>query len=144
MSIYKTTFCRAGAQPFWGWRVAARHKSNTKLDKQCAYNIFDTELPSCHNCYSLKAIIITYSECVFVALVIQHAMRMHRITLSSVACPALNYFSPLSHKCHDFRKVIEHKICALFSSTTFVWNISHSKKNWARYEKKMSVGLYVN
>ena len=36
-----------------------------------------------------RAITITYSECVFVALVTQNAMRMRSITLSSVACPAL-------------------------------------------------------
>jgi len=33
-----------------------------------------------------------------------------------------------------FRKrVIEHEMCVLSFSTTFVWNISHSKKNPARY-----------
>ena len=26
--------------------------------------------------------------------------------------------------------------CVLISSTTFLWNISHSKKNWARYDQK--------
>jgi hypothetical protein len=26
--------------------------------------------------------------------------------------------------------------CVLIFSTTFVWNISHSKKNWTRYDKK--------
>jgi len=54
---------------------------------------------------------ITYSECVFVALVIQHAEPMRRIVLSFVACLALPYFfSILSHKRHDFRKnVIEVK-----------------------------------
>jgi len=36
---------------------------------------------------------ITYSVCVFVALGIQHAMRVCAI-LSSVACPALQYFFP--------------------------------------------------
>ena len=62
-----------------------------------------------------KSISIIYSECVFVALGKQQAMRMHRILLFSVACSALPYF--------------EHKICVLIFSTTFVRNISHSKKN---------------
>jgi hypothetical protein len=47
---------------------------------------------------------ISYSECVSVALVIQHAKRMRRIVLSSVAYPVKMYFSTLSHKWHDFRK----------------------------------------
>jgi hypothetical protein len=37
---------------------------------------------------------------------------------------------------HDFRKgVIEHKMCVLVFSTTFIWNISHFKKNGARYDQ---------
>jgi hypothetical protein len=43
----------------------------------------------------------------------------------------------LSHKRHDFlKKVIEHKMCVLIFSTTFVQNISHCKKNLARYRQK--------
>ena len=38
---------------------------------------------------------ITYSEGVFVALVIQHAMRMRHIILSSLACPAVQFFPHL-------------------------------------------------
>ena len=38
----------------------------------------------------------------FVVLGIQHAKRMLRIILSSVASPALQYFSALPHKGHDF------------------------------------------
>jgi hypothetical protein len=64
--------------------------------------------------------------------------------LSSVACPALQYFSLLSHEQHDLKKkVTEYKTCALIFSTASVWSISHSTKKWARYDKKMYIGLHV-
>jgi len=43
--------------------------------------------------------IITYSENIFVDLVIQHAMRMRHLWYA----PTLQYFFTLSHKWHDFR-----------------------------------------
>jgi hypothetical protein len=52
-----------------------------------------------------KAIIITYSECVFVALVMQHAKLTRIIILSSVACLAVPYYSTLSHIWHALRKI---------------------------------------
>jgi hypothetical protein len=47
---------------------------------------------------SEKTISITYSECVFVALVIQHAMLMRHFTLAPVTCLAVPYFPTFSEK----------------------------------------------
>jgi hypothetical protein len=60
-----------------------------------------------NNCCRRKTVSITYYECVFVVLGIQHAMRMHHIFA-----------------------------CDLPGSS--VWNISHYKKNSARYDEKVS------
>jgi hypothetical protein len=83
---------------------------------------------------------------VFVALGIRHAMRTRRIILSSVTCPALQYFSILSQKRHDFckKKVIEHEMCVLIFYTTFSRSVSHSKKNFGEICSKMYIGLRVN
>ena len=56
------------------------------------------------HCCSGIAVRITYSECMFVALGIQHTMHMRHVLLTSVACPTLPYFSTLSHKRQDFQK----------------------------------------
>jgi hypothetical protein len=34
------------------------------------------------------------------------------------------------------KKKIDFETCVLFLSTTFVWNISRSMKNWTRYDQK--------
>jgi len=45
-----------------------------------------------------------FRECVFVALRIEHAMRMLHIILSSLTRLSVQYFFTSSHKRHDFRK----------------------------------------
>jgi hypothetical protein len=94
-----------------------------KLDRGDSYNKTGGVLQrniqalSCKHCCSLTAISITYYECVFVALVIQHATRMRHTVIC--AYPAVLYFSTLSHKWHDLReKVIELNACVLIFSTT--------------------------
>jgi hypothetical protein len=65
-----------------------------------------------------------------VVLFIQQATHIHRTLTSFVASLALPHFSTLSHKRHDFgEKVIDYEMYILIFSTTFVWEISHSKKN---------------
>jgi purine-cytosine permease-like protein len=77
-----------------------------------------------------KAINVTYSGCVSLALIIHNARRMRRIIFPSVACLAVSFFSTLFHKRYDFiQKVIEQKMYVLIFSTKFVLNISHSTKN---------------
>jgi hypothetical protein len=75
--------------------------------------------------YAVEKQCVTYSEWVSVALDIQRAKRMRRITLAPIVCPAAQCLSALSHKRHDFRKTV-------YFSTTFVWNISHSNNNSTR------------
>ena len=64
---------------------------------------------------------ITYSECVSVALVIQHVMRMRLTVLSSVACPALPFFIPhyLVNATILGGKIVEHKMCVLIFLYSF-------------------------
>ena len=56
-----------------------------------------------HCCHG-KAITDTYSECMSVALVIQHVMRMRPIILSSMDCPAIQKFPHYLIKDTHFQK----------------------------------------
>jgi len=40
-------------------------------------------------------------------------------------------------------EITEHKMCVYITSTSFVWNISHSKNNCDSYDKKINIGLQL-
>ena len=73
----------------------------------------------------------TYCVVLGVDLVIQHAMRVDLVIFSTAASLTLPHLTTLFRKRYDFRgkkKVTGHKMLVLIFCTTFVRNISHSKK----------------
>jgi len=76
----------------------------------------NTEERSRDHFYRRKARIITYTDYVSVASVIQHTKRMRPIILSSVACSALLYFPTLSRNRHDFGETLLNTKCVVLFS----------------------------
>jgi len=94
-------------------------------NRQCTYTR-NFKVCSSRHCCNGTTLCITYSECPPVTLVIQIAVS---VVMSSSAFPGLPHFSTSSHIGAIFgKKFIEHTI------GVFIFlNISHSKKNSARY-----------
>ena len=76
------------------------------------------------------------------------------VCVCSLRYPACNAHAPYFHLWPDplynilphflingtfFFKVIECKMYVLIFSINFVWNISHSKKKWARYDRQCTL-----
>ena len=89
---------------------------------------------SCNHCCSGEAISITYSDCVFISLCIQHVAYF---MCNLLPVWVYSIFFALFHKRHLFSEnVSQQKICVLILSSNFVRNISNSKKNWAGCDQK--------
>jgi hypothetical protein len=72
-------------------------------------------------------------------------MKCACVILSSVACLALQYFflHYLINGMIFLKKLLNTKFVFWIFSIKFFRNISHSKKKWARYDKKMYIALHV-
>ena len=90
-------------------------------DRQCTYQRNIGSHSRIHCCRG-KAINITYNQCMFVALIIQHAELMRLIILATVACLAVKYFPHYLIKSKIFfkEKVMERKKCFVIFRTNFV------------------------
>jgi len=98
-----------------------KFETKFKEDRQWSYKR-NNEALSHNHCCRAKIISITYSGCVFGALGIQHAKRMRRNILASMACPTVHFFphyfingTTLRGRGEGGREVMEHKICTLIS-----------------------------
>jgi hypothetical protein len=69
---------------------------------------------SYNHCFSEKAIIIAYSECVFVALGIQHTMRMRHIVICGLPRPT-TFFHITSQAARFSKKVTKYKMFMILS-----------------------------
>jgi len=105
--------------------------------RQAMYIKLNVEASSLNVCCRGQAINITYSECVSLALVIQHAKGMHR-TMSFVVSLAAPYFSILSHKGTIFfkKKRWLNVKCVFWFPLQLCLKSSHPKKNSATYYHK--------
>ena len=110
---------RTGSQCCTATSAATLNKTGSALYVDVARNVQERFR---NHCCSGKAIRITYSECVFVSLGIQHAMSMRHIVICD-----LPGSSTLSHKRYDFRrsKTLYTKCYFFYFLYKFVWNIFH-------------------
>jgi hypothetical protein len=98
---------------------------------------------SFNHCCSGKAILITYCECVFVALGIKYAMRISRIVQSSAVCLAVRHFSTFSHKRCDLRKKKLNTKCLFWFSLQYLSGTFFILRRMSEMWSQICIGLHV-
>jgi len=115
--------------------------------QECTYFERNTETRLCNHCCSGKAINITYSECVFVDLDIQHAMHMCTVISglpgSTIFFHIISQTARFSGKKKKKKKAIKQNLCFDFlynyQYATFLLLRRTEREIWS----KMHIGLHV-
>jgi hypothetical protein len=104
----------------------------------------NVETRSCNHCCNGKAINITYFECVFVALNIQHEMRVHHIVICDLP-GSIIFFHYFINVTIQKKKVTKNEMRILIFSKTLVWNFSHFSfsEELSKIRSKMCIDLHV-
>ena len=104
------------------------------------YVLRNNEARSCDHCCSGKAVSFTHSECVFVALGIQHVKRVLRIVIRGLpGSTVIFFFFKFSHKPCDFRETLLKTKCMLCFSLQL---LSETFLILRRTERDMIMNVY--
>ena len=110
-----------------------RRRWDYTINKRCNLRITQLWGALCNHCCSGKAIIITCSECLILALVIHHAMSMRHIVIWDLPRSAV-FFYIISQTAGFSRKNLLSTQYVFWFSLQIVWNISHYKDSWASFD----------
>ena len=122
-----------------------KHYTITQLQVARSMWNVTTEARSWNRCSNGKAVSITYSDCVFVARVIQHSKRMRHVVISGLS-GSTTFFHIISQTARyphpSPKKVTVHKMCF-----HFLYNFCRKHFSfWEELSKiwlKMHIGLHV-
>jgi len=105
--------------------------------RQTVYVQRNIEARSCNHCFSGKAMSVTYCEPVMVALVMQHAMRMHHVVICGLPhCTIYLHIPRLKIK------KIKHKLCFDFLYNFYLKHFAFQEEP-SEVWSKMSSGVHV-
>ena len=124
--------------------LMSKMSTQTKEGRRCTYNATSRRVLATNFC-SGKAKRITYRECMCCSLSYPAWNALDAI-LSSVGCPALQYFSTPYHKRHDFlkkKKVTEHKMCVFYFLYNFCLKHFSFWEELSEIWSKMYIGHHV-